>query len=494
MTALLPAAPAPDLDPRAAPLPEFTLLIDGARRQPTADARVDRVDPWTGEPLPSVPVGTDAEVARALDGAHNVAARWAASPAAARADALRQGADALATAVNELAALTAREMGKPLADAAGGVRAAIGAVRQYAELGPLHRGRSLQGAPGAADWMQHVPRGVAVVLTPWNDPVAITCQLLAAALVTGNTVVLKPSERAPLTGQRTAELLGAALPPGVLQLLHGDDRTGRALVTAAPDLVLHVGSSATGREIAQLCAASGTKAVLELGGKDACVVDGGIDPAWAAAQVALGGFANAGQICTAVERVYVVRDLADEFLEALVREATGRTLGDPFDAATDLGPLVDRRLRAAVHAQVAAAGADVLVGGRIPAGPGSGYPATVVTGVDPDAALMTAETFGPVVPVEVVDTYEDALLRAARSAYGLAATVLTADMAHAQRAWRELPVGTVKVNAVFGGAPGGAAEPGPGSGQGFGYGPELLDECTRTRVVHWASAPQRSQT
>jgi len=134
--------------------------------------------------------------------------------------------------------------------------------------------------------------------------------------------------------------------------------------------------------------------------------------------------------------------------------------------------------------QAVDAGARVLIGGEVPAGPGAYYPATVLTDVERDMQLMTEETFGPVIPVMAAKTFEAALQAASDSPYGLAATVLTGSMVNAQEAWRRLPVGTVKVNAVFGGAPGGAAQPRGASGDGYGYGPELLDELTRTKVVH----------
>jgi acyl-CoA reductase-like NAD-dependent aldehyde dehydrogenase len=232
--------------------------------------------------------------------------------------------------------------------------------------------------------------------------------------------------------------------------------------------------------------------VLENGGNDPLVVDDGVDPRWAAEQAALGAFANAGQICTSVERVYAVGSVAEEFLEALVAEAEGWRTGPGRDPATRLGPLVDRRARDAVHAHVASAledGARALTGGAVPDGPGSFYPATVLAGCTDTMTVMREETFGPVAPVRVVDSFDEALAAAAGSGYGLAATVLTPSVEHAQRAWRELAVGTLKVNAVFGGAPGGAAEPRGRSGTGFGYGPELLDEVTTTSVLHWAAPP-----
>jgi succinate-semialdehyde dehydrogenase/glutarate-semialdehyde dehydrogenase len=284
------------------------------------------------------------------------------------------------------------------------------------------------------------------------------------------------------------ELLAPDLP---VEILSGDGTTGAALAAhPGVDVVAHVGSTAAGRAIARAAAETGAKVIRENGGCDALLVDDGVDPEWAAEQAALGCFANAGQICTSVERVYVHAGIAAEFLAALVRRAGALVQGPGTDPATQLGPLVDRRHRSGVHAAVTeavGAGATLLCGGVVPDGPGAYYPATVLTDCSPDLAVMREETFGPVASVQVVGSFDEGLAAAASSAYGLAASVLTRDMAHAQRAWRELPVGTVKVNAVFGGAPGGAAQPRGASGDGFGYGPELLDELTATKVVHIAS-------
>jgi acyl-CoA reductase-like NAD-dependent aldehyde dehydrogenase len=189
-----------------------------------------------------------------------------------------------------------------------------------------------------------------------------------------------------------------------------------------------------------------------------------------------------------VERIFVHRTVADHFLAALTAQALRRVRA-PGPDQIEMGPLVDDDLRDHVHAHVTDAiggGAALLAGGEVPEGPGGFYPATVLTGCRPEMRVMREETFGPVAPVCVVPDFDEALRAAADDDHGLAATVLTADMAHAQRAWRELPVGTVKINAVFGGAPGGSAHPRAASGEGFGYGPELLDEMTVTKVVHVA--------
>lgn len=449
------------------------------------------VDPADGTRVSTVPIATEAEVVKAVGAARGAAAGWAATAAADRAAALHRAADAVAAVAEDLALATTLEMGKPLPDARGGVAAGIGTLRQYAELGPVRGGRTLHGGREAVDLMAPEPRGVVAVITPWNDPVAVACGLLGAALVTGNAVLFKPSERTPATGWLLAKALDGALPAGVLSLLTGGAEVGAALAAQEVDVVAHVGSTATGRAIAAACARSGAKALLENGGSDPLIVDVDVDPSWAAGQAALGTFANAGQLCVAVERIYVHRDVAGAFVPALVDLARAMRVGPGQDAETEVGPLVDRRHRDHVHGQVTAAvaeGARIRTGGALPTGPGAFYPPTVVTDCTDEMALVREETFGPVAPVLVVDSFDEALTRAACSPYGLAATVLTGSMSHAQRAWRELPVGTVKINAVFGGAPGGAAQPRRGSGQGFGYGPELLDEFTSTKVVH-LSAP-----
>lgn len=444
-------------------------------------------DPADGSPVTTVPVATADEVAKSVEAARDMAAEWAATAPAERAAALHRAADAVEAAAEELAQATTAEMGKPLDDARGGVAAGVGTLRQYAELAPVRGGRTLHGGPASIDFMAPEPRGVVAAITPWNDPVAVSCGLLGAALVTGNVVLYKPSERTPATGWLLARALDSALPAGVLSLLTGGPEVGAALSGQDVDMVAHVGSTATGREIAAAGARTGAKVLLENGGSDPLVVDAGVDPVWAADQAALGCFANAGQICVAVERIYVHRDVAEDFVDALVRRAEALTMGPGRDPGTQLGPLVDRRHRDHVHGQVTAAaaeGARVRTGGTVPDGPGAFYPATVLSDCRHEMTVVREETFGPVAPVIVVDSFSEGLRCAADSPYGLAATVLTGSMSHAQRAARELPVGTVKINAVFGGAPGGAAQPRRGSGQGFGYGPELLDEFSTVKTVH----------
>jgi acyl-CoA reductase-like NAD-dependent aldehyde dehydrogenase len=443
------------------------------------------LDPRDGSTVGTVPVTTREQAEAALLAARDAQPGWGATPAAERGAALSAAADRLDAAADDLAELNARETGRPVPDALAGIQAGIGTLRQYAELGPVHRGHSLAGNVSASDYTRFEPRGVAVVLTPWNDPIAVACGLIGAALATGNAVVHKPSERCPHLGRRFGEIIAEAFPPGVFQTVNGGANLGSLLVgDPLVDVVAHVGSSASGHAIARLASLSGAHVIRENGGNDAMIVDAGVDPAWAAQQAALGSFANSGQICTSVERIYVHRAVADDFLAHLVAEASALTESPSF------GPLVDERMREHVHAHVTDAvgrGARLLTGGVPDPGPGTRYPATVLVGCTADMAIMREETFGPVAPVQIVDDFDTALAAAADDRYGLAATVLTPDIEHAHAAVALLKVGTVKINAVFGGAPGGSAEPRGESGSGFGYGPELLDEMTTTKVVHFAS-------
>ncbi len=462
--------------------PRHTTATD----RPGAAGESAITDPATGDFVGCVPHAGPALIDSVIADAARAAPGWARTEPAERGRLLAAAADGVEKRADELARWNQRETGKTWADCVGGVAAAVGTLRQYAQLGPLHRGRSLQGAHGAVDLMAHRPHGVVAVLTPWNDPVAIAAGLIGAAVVTGNTVVHKPSERCPHTGRRFAETVAETLPDDVLGVLDGSGAVGAAV--AADEriaVVAHVGGSATGADIARTCAERGAKSLRENGGNDALVIDADVSPRWAAEQAALGAFANAGQICVSVERIYVAADIAEEFL--------GELAGQAETWRERIGPLVDLPHRTGVHRlveQAVSAGARPIAGGTIPSAPGAWYPPTVLADCTDTMAVMREEVFGPVAPVQVVDDFAAGLATAAADRYGLGATVLTADTAHAQSAITGLPVGTVKINAVFGGAPGGAAQPRGISGQGFGFGPELLDEMTTTTVVHWQAPGQ----
>jgi acyl-CoA reductase-like NAD-dependent aldehyde dehydrogenase len=422
-------------------------------------------------------------------------AAWRRTPPAERAAALRTAAAAVAAAAPELGASLTASTGRLLRQSVESAQVAASLLEEAATTGLGATGRTLAGAPTAVDVVRREPHGVVAVVTPWNDPFPAAAGLLAAALVTGNTVVHKPSERSAVPGWRMARIIAEALPAGVLNVVNGDGETGAALVAdERVALVAQVGSSATGRRIATAAGARGGRVLLENGGKDPILVDAGVDPRWAAEQIATGAFTNSGQLCTSVERVYVHEEVADDVVAELVRIAGAMRVDDPSDDASDLGPMVDEEQLAVVDRhvrQAVAAGATCLTGGEPLGREGAWYPPTVLDACPDDVDLLTEETFGPVAAVRRVATFDEGLSLAGSGRYGLAATVLTPDLGRALRAADELEVGTVKVNAVFGGAPGGSADPRRDSGAGAGYGPDLLTAMTVLKAVHLEPAPRR---
>jgi succinate-semialdehyde dehydrogenase/glutarate-semialdehyde dehydrogenase len=435
--------------------------------------------------------GDGAAADQAIGRAADALPQWRRTAPSERAAALRRAATAVRERGDELAESLCACTGRLRREARASAHVAADLLDEAAVTG-LAGSRSLAGAAGAVDWIRAEPRGVVAVITPWNDPYPAAAGLLAAALVTGNTVVHKPSERSLVPGLALGRTISGCLPDGVLEVVPGDAEVGRALA-ADPRIavVAHVGSSAAGAFIRAACAARGAKAITENGGKDPIVVDAGVDPGWAASQIAIGAFTNAGQLCTSVERVYLHAEVADAVTRLLVRLAEALRPGDPRADSTTFCQLVDETQLAVVDGHVEDAlhrGARVRTGAHRLNLPGSWYAPTVLDRCTDDMLVMTEETFGPVAPIQVVQSWADGLQAASRSRYGLAATVLTPDPRHALEAVETLPVGTVKVNAVFGGAPGGSADPRGESGLGRGYGPDLLGELVALKAVHWSTA------
>jgi acyl-CoA reductase-like NAD-dependent aldehyde dehydrogenase len=462
-------------------------LVGGIWEDSRGDAFHDVVNPATEEVVARCPSGSPEDVRLAVDAAVRAQPAWAALSIAERVERLSRWADTIAAHADELAEIECREMGKPVAlgrafigGAAMGFKAAVAEALEYAFEETID---------GTGTTIVRTPLGVAAVIVPWNFPVPMTLGALGPLLAAGNTVVLKPSERSPMSAVRLLELMD--LPPGVVNLVLGDSRAGAPLVAdERVGLVHFTGSVESGRKVGERTGALLRRSILELGGKDPVVVDAGVDPVATAAAVAFGAFANSGQICTSMERVYVHRDVAEPFIEALVEAAGTYALGDGHDAATVLGPLVDRRQRDIVVRHVADAvsrGATVRAGGVVPEGKGFFYPATVLTGVDESMLVMTEETFGPIAPVVVVSSFEEGLERASASRFGLAATVYTADPAHMAAA-RRIPAGVVWVNQWQGGGPERLYEPAGDSGMGATGSRAAYDAATRPTSIHTAPA------
>ena len=339
--------------------------------------------------------------------------------------------------------------------------------------------------------------GVVGIISPWNFPFSIPAGSLVMALMAGNSVVLKPSEYSPATGDAIVRLLiDAGVPRNVVQLVIGDGSTGAALVESAVDKIFFTGSVNTGKRIAESAARRLLPVVLELGGKDAMIVCGDAPFERTVGGALWGAFANCGQVCASVERLYVVEPIADAFISAVVDAAKKLRIGPP-SAAADIGPLANAQQLKIVEEHVedaVARGARVMTGGRSrPELGGYYYEPTVLTAVDDSMRVMNEETFGPVLPIKVVTDEEDAIRQANNTRYGLLASVWTSDNRRGREIARRLEAGTVIINdALY--THGAAQTPWFGvkeSGLGVTHGQAGLLEFVRMKHVNWDLLPLR---
>ncbi len=306
--------------------------------------------------------------------------------------------------------------------------------------------------------VQWRPIGVVGVIGPWNYPISTPSTLVLSALLTGNGVVLKPSEITPGSGAHYHRVLSAHLPHGLFGLVQGGGPVGAALVRGPVQMVAFTGSIATGQRIMREAATSMKRLVLELGGKDPMVVMPGADMDAAAAFAARESLRNSGQVCISVERVFVPRALHDDFVAKVVDHAKALVVGDPNDPKTDLGPMASESQRAIVLAQLAqaqASGASVALEGRAH-GPGFWLTPSVLGNVLDEMEVAKQETFGPVVAISPYDDLDEAIRRANASSYGLGASVWGPEGEALREVGERMEVGMVGLNrglSAVGGAP-----------------------------------------
>jgi acyl-CoA reductase-like NAD-dependent aldehyde dehydrogenase len=435
------------------------LFIDG--RWCLGDRRFERRNPARPQEVVGCSTAAGAaEVDAAYQAAERGARTWARTPAPHRAEVLMRAAALVAERVAEIARTLTLEEGKACRDARGEVLRAATILRFHAGEGTQPVGEVFaSAAPGTMIHTVREPVGPIAVITPWNFPIAIPAWKIAPALAYGNSVVWKPAEIASGTAAMLVECLDdAGLPAGVLNLVTGHGREiGDALVDdPRARAVTFTGSNAVGRGIAQRAAARGVKAQLELGGKNPSVVLGDADLERAAGCITRSAMLSAGQRCTATSRVIVVDALHDEVVERLVSASDALVVGDPLDAATDIGPVASSSQFDTVSSYLdvaAAEGLRCLRGGQT-GPPDDGYfvPPTIYADVDPASRIAREEIFGPVIAVLRARDADHAFALANDTEYGLSASVFTTDFATALRATRELEAGVVHVNGESAGA------------------------------------------
>jgi succinate-semialdehyde dehydrogenase/glutarate-semialdehyde dehydrogenase len=452
------------------------------------------VNPSTGEPFAQASLLDAAQAGVAIGAAQAAFPGWSRTSFAERVRLLDRWREAIVQEADAIAALIEQEQGKPAAEAlAAEVLPSLDALVYLSEHAqdllrdePVE-GRQLLLAHKRAR-IVYTPIGVVLAIKPWNYPWGQSLPVLAAALVAGNTVVLKPAPATTLIGLRMGALAQrAGFPPGVLSVVAADDAVAASLVEdPRVGKIVFTGSVATGRKVMAAAARNLTPVVLELGGKDAAIVCRDADLERAAKGIVWSAFLNAGQTCAAVERVYVERPVAEAFLARVLDET--RALRPARAGEGELGPMTLERQRAIVEEHVrdaVARGAKVLLGGARGAGPGYFYPPTVLTGVDHSMTVMREETFGPVLPIMTVESLDEAIRLANDSAYGLTASGWTTSDDTAARLQQELVAGVVSINdhvSSFGepAAPWGGVK---WSGIGRIHGPLGLREMVHARYV-----------
>jgi len=434
-------------------------FIDGRRIDAASGARFDRISPVDGRKLAEVArcAAPDVDAAVASSRAAFEDGRWGYLPPAARKRVLVRFADLMLAHADELALLETLDMGKPIRYSLNtDVQLAQNCIRWYGEaVDKIYD----QVAPAPQDSLALITRepvGVVAAVIPWNYPMLMAAWKLGPALAAGNSVVLKPSEKAPLSALRLAELaLEAGIPPGVFNVLPGfGNEAGQALALHMDvDCIAFTGSTRTGKQIVQMAGQSNLKrAWTELGGKSANIVCADCPDLDAAVAAAIGSiYFNQGESCNAPSRLFVEEPIRAAFLEKALRLVPRYAPGDPLDEATVMGAIVDAAQMKTVLGYIEdgkAAGARLLAGGnaaRVESG-GLYVEPTLFDGVDPAMRIAREEIFGPVLSVLAFTDLDEAIRQANATPYGLAAAVWTADIGRAIRTSRALRAGTVHVN------------------------------------------------
>lgn len=464
-------------------LAAFKMLING--HMVAGTSTFDVINPATEDAVGRAPEAEQADLDAAVVAARNAFPAWAARSIEERRAVIIAMADRLREDVDEMKRLLTSEQGKPHQDAEREVLGAASWLKGAASL-DLPREVLQDDAERRVETIR-VPLGVVGAISPWNFPLVLAMVKVAPALLSGNTMVLKPSPFTPLTTLRFAELVSDIVPPGVLNVVTGTDRLGPWL-TGHPgiDKVSFTGSTATGRRVMESAAHSLKRVTLELGGNDAAIVMPDVDVEKVAPELFWAAFRNSGQICIATKRMYVHADIYQQLRDAIIAYAKTVKVGDGAEQGSQIGPVNNRAQYDRVNDLIAdsrARGHHIVLGGEAIEGPGFFIPITIVDNPPEDSRIVQEEQFGPVLPLLRFETVDEALSRANASEYGLGGTVWSGDADMAQAIAERLSTGTVWINEPQNLNPtvpfGGMRQ----SGMGVENGREGLMEYTAAKTI-----------
>ncbi|MDN5937943.1 MAG: aldehyde dehydrogenase family protein [Salinisphaera sp.] len=461
----------------------FQLLIDG--QLVPGDAEMTVINPATGQPLTQCPRASADQLEAAVAAAKRAFPAWAATPVAERGAALKKLADAIKENGEALGTLLTQEQGKPLKEAGGEVGAAIAFLRHFANL--EMPAKVIEDTDRRRVEQRHTPLGVAALIVPWNFPLLVVCGKLGPALLTGNTVVIKPAPTTPLATLFLGELCASIFPPGVVNIVT-DQNDLAPLLTTHPDVrkVSFTGSTATGRKVMASSAETIKRITLELGGNDAAIMLDDADVKATARRVFGRAFANNGQVCFAIKRFYVPEAMYDEVVGELVNLASDAVVGDGMDENTRYGPLQNRmqfdKVRGLID-DTRATGGTIAAGGEVTENGGYFIRPTIVRDVTNGSRIVDEEQFGPVLPVIKYRDVDEAVTLANATGYGLGGSVWGADTERAAEVAGRIDAGTVWVNTHQEIAPNIPLAGAKQSGLGVEYAEEGLVEFTQSRIV-----------
>ncbi len=464
---------------------DYKLLINGALVDGAGSMPV--INPATEEVLADCPTASEAQLNEAVDASQAAFKSWKNTSMDERRAKLGEIADIIDANSEELARTLTQEQGKPLADAMGEVAGAALFFRYFQSLDlPVE---VLEDSDTQRVEIHRNPLGVVGAIIPWNFPIILLAFKLPAALLAGNTVIVKPAPTTPLSALHLASLIADVLPAGVVNIIADNNDLGDKITThKGISKISFTGSTATGARVMASAASTLKRITLELGGNDAGIIMDDVDVEAVAPQIFQGAFGNNGQICIAMKRVYAHESIYDKLVDQLAKLAEEAIVGNGLEQGTQLGPLQNKMQFDKVkdYIEDGRANGTIVAGGEVPEGKGYFIPPTIVRDIDDDSRLVSEEQFGPVLPVIKYDDVDDVIERANNSDYGLGGSVWSSDIDRAYEVAKKVDSGTIWVNkhadlqphVPFGGI--------KTSGIGAELGTDGLNEFTQRKVINVA--------